>query len=207
MEINSPLKLENELRPIILLVLTLLGCVLGGCEGGYITFSTPYFPPAPCPIQKLLIDVNTFPGSDWEETGSRSERAAPERMGIERIGTSFSMTNGGVVQEVYRFEDKRGARRAYKDKNAPWFTPSDYETEWAMPHGMGNFAVNAEQYRVGCNDHKSGGFEQCQYVAQYGSYVIRFFAHMRTLTYKDFINLVKEIDHRATGCLERKPGS
>jgi hypothetical protein len=127
-------------------------------------------------------------------------------MGIERIGTSFSMTNNGALQDVYRFKDDRQAGKAYKDSAESWFTPADYETEWAIPQEMGNLAVNAEQYQVSCNDLKRGGFERCQYVAQYGPYVINFFAHMRTLSYEDFIELVKEIDQRVISCLGRKPG-
>jgi hypothetical protein len=182
----------------------MLGLVLSGCQGWYLEFSTPDIPPAPCPIQELLLDVSAFPGDDWEETGSRSERSAPVRMGIEKIGTAFSMTNNGALQAVYRIGYESEARRAYKDSAESWFTPAEHQTEFVTPQVMESLAVNADQYRVGCNDRKLGEREQCQYVAQYGPYVIRFKAHIRTLSYEDFTELVEEIDQRATSCLATK---
>jgi hypothetical protein len=152
-------------------------------------------------IFDLLLEASNFPGKEWEETGSRSEKAAPDRMGIERIGTSFSGPIGGVFQEVYRFESERQASRAYADSAESWFTPAEYETEWVTPEELDNLAVNADRYRAGCNYRKLGDFEHCQYVAQYRSYVIMFFAGMRALSYENFIELVKEVDHRATSCL------
>ena len=188
---------------LYLFPLLLVVCGLAGCGDWYIKFSTPDIPPAPCPIQDLLLDVSVFPGDDWQETGSRSERAAPVRMGIEKIGTSFSGPVEGAFHEAYRLESDRKASNAYKDSVESWFTPAEHETEWKTPIGLDNLAVNAEKYRVACNDLKSDGHEQCQYVAQYGPYVIRFFAGMRGLSYEDFIELVKEIDQRATNCLEQ----
>lgn len=202
MEINDFLKNNNLLRPMMFLVLFLLIISgLGGCGGWSIKFTTPVVPPAPCPIEDLLLDVSEFPGNDWEETGSRSVRGAPVMMGIGRIGTAFSTTNGGATQEVYRFEDERKARRALINDTASWFIPSAYETEWETPKELENLTITPREYRIGCNDNKHGGSEQCQYVAQYGPYVIVFFAHMRALTYGNFINLVNEIDQRATRCL------
>jgi hypothetical protein len=186
---------------LFLVLVFLLGWGLESCGGWYIKFSTPDVPPAPCPIQDLLLEASNFPGKEWEETGSRSEKAAPDRMGIERIGTSFSGPIGGVFQEVYRFESERQASRAYADSAESWFTPASQRTEWTIPQEIDHLAVNADRYRTGCNYRKLGGLEYCQYVAQYRTYVIRFFAGMRALSYKDFIELVNEVNHRATSCL------
>ena len=136
--------------------------------------------------------------------GSPSERDAPVRMGIERIGTGFSGPIRGVIQEIYRFEDEQMARRAYKDSAASWFTPSEHETDWATQPELDNLAVNADQFQTGCHNEKSGGVEQCQYVARYGPYILRLLGGMRSLSDEDFIKLVTEIDMRATNCLARK---
>jgi hypothetical protein len=184
-----------------MILVFLLDMSLGSCGGGYIKFTTPDVPPAPCPIQELLLDVSAFPGDNWEETGSRSEKAAPDRMGIEKIGTSFSGPIGGAFQEVYRFESERQASRAYTDSVQSWFTSATGRTEWTIPMELSNLVVNADKYRVGCNELKSGGYKQCQYVAQYSTYVIIFFAGMRAMSYDDFIELVEEIDQRAISSL------
>jgi hypothetical protein len=200
---NNPRKFSRPPRQMLSLVLLfLVACGLEGCGGWFIEFSTPDVPPAPCPIQELLLDVSNFPNEDWQETGSRSERSAPVRMGIEKIGTSFSDPNDGTLQQAYRFESEQQARSAYREEVESWFTPAEHEMEWATPQEMENLAVNADQYRVGCNDLKSGGREQCQYVAQYGPYILLLFGGMRSLSYDDFIGLVNEVDQRATNCLK-----
>ena len=205
MEINSHFKASQlPQRMLCIIILFLVALSSEGCEGWYIEFSTPVVHPAPCLINELLLDVSAFPGGSWQEMGSPSERDAPVRMGIERIGTNFSGPIGGVFQEIYRFEDEQMARRAYKDSAASWFTPSEHETDWATPPELDNLAVNADQVQAGCNDEKSGGVEQCQYVARYGPYILRLFGGMRGLSDEDFIKLVAEIDLRATNCLARK---
>jgi hypothetical protein len=149
----------------------------------------------------LLLDVSSFPNEGWKETGSRSEKAASVQMGIERIGTGFSGPSGGVFQEIYRFKNVQDARRLYKDSVKSWFTPAETRTEWETSQELSNLVIAADRYQVGCNDLKTGDFEQCQYVAQYGPYVIRLFAGMRSLSYEKFVELVNEIDQRATSCL------
>ena len=203
METNTPLKIDDPTRSMLFSILVFLLCWgMGSCGGAYIKFSTPDVPLAPCPIQELLLDVSVLPGEDWKETGSRSERAATVRMGIERIGTGFSRSNGGVFQEAYRFETENRARSAYKNTVESLFTSSEYRTEWITPQELENLAVNADQYRTGCNDRKLGGLEECQYVSQYGPYLIMFFADMRGLSYENLIEFVKGIDQRTTNCIK-----
>lgn len=173
---------------------------LASC-GGHIEFGTPVIHLAPCPIDNLLLNEIDFPGNDWEETGSRSEKSAPVRMGIEKIGTSFSNNTEGAIEDVYRFESERQAKSAYMEEVESWFTPTNYQSEWTIPQELDNLAINAAQYRVGCNDLKSGGRLQCQYVSRYGPYIIRFLGGMRALTHEDFIGLINGIDQRATSCL------
>lgn len=173
---------------------------LAGC-GGHIEFGTPVIHPAPCPIQELLLEESDLPDDTWQEIGSPSEKDAPVRMGIEKIGTMISGPLDFTLQQVYRFESDRRAKRAYRDEIESWFTPSEHETKYMIPTEMSNLDVNADQYRVGCYDLKSGGSEQCQYVAQKGPYIIRFIAGMRALTYEDFLVLINDLDQRAISCL------
>lgn len=137
--------------------------------------------------------------------GFTSERDAPVRIGIERIGTSFPGPFDFTLQQVYRFEVDRQTKNAYREEAESWFTtPTEHETDWTTPPELDNLAVNADQVRAGCHDEKSGGVEQCQYVARYGPYILRLLGGMRSLSDEDFTNLVAEIDSRATNCLARK---
>jgi hypothetical protein len=191
----------RQILSLVLIIILSIG--LGGCERWYLEFSTPEIHPAPCPIQDLLLDASTFPDGEWLESGSRSEKEAPSRMGIERIGTGFSSKVDGVVQDVYRFEDELKARKAYNSSVDSWFTPGEYETEWINPSVLDNLVIGADHYREGCNNSKPSGLESCQYVAQYGPYVIKLYAGMRALSYEEFNSLVTEIDKRAISCLSR----
>ena len=188
-------------RMLCLIILFLLTLSSEGCGGWYVKFSTPVIHPAPCPIQELLLDVSVLPGNNWQETGSRSEGSAPVRMGIEKIGTSFSGPTDSVLQGVYRFEGESQARSAYRELVESWFTTSEHDTKWATPDTLANLVVNADRYRVGCNELQSGGLEHCQYVAQYGPYVIRLLLGTSALSYDDFIGLVNEVDQQATNCI------
>jgi hypothetical protein len=188
-------------RLLCLVVIIFVAFGAGGCGGWYIKFSTPV--PAPCPIDELLLDVSVFPGN-WQETGSRSERSAPVRMGIEKIGTSFSDPKDGTLQEAYRFENERQAQIAYRKEVGSWFTTSSHETNWTTPQELDNLTVNTDQFRVGCHNIISGSREQCQFVARYGPYILRLLGGMRALSYNDFIRLVNEVDRQAINCLRSK---
>lgn len=199
---NRPKVNRLSRRVLCLIVLCLVAFSSEGCEGWYIEFSTPVIHPASCPIEELLLDVSAFPSGSWQEMGPPSERNAPVRIGIERIGTSFSDPSDFTLQQVYRFEGDRKAKSAYREEVESWFIASSHETEWIKPPELDNLVVNTDQFRAGCHDEKSGGREQCQYVAQYGPYILRLLGGMRSLSYEDFIKLVKDIDQRAINCIK-----
>ena len=205
MDINNHSKASHPpQRMLCIIILFLVALSSEGCEGWYIEFSTPVVHPTPCLINELLLDVSAFPGGSWQEMGSPSERDAPVRMGVEPIGISFSGPFDFTLQQVYRFEGDRQAKNAYSEEAESWFTPSEHETDWGTPPELDNLAVNADQVRIGCHDEISGSDEQCQYVAQYGPYILRLLGGMRSLSDEDFIKLVAEIDSRATNCLAQK---
>jgi hypothetical protein len=202
LETNNRQKANKTPDLVVFLILVfLLGVGLVGCGGWSLEFDTPNVPPAPCRIEELLIDVSDLPGDTWQEIGSPSDRDAPVRMGVEKTGTMFSGTFDFILQQVYRFESDRQANNAYEEEVGVWFKPSTHHTEYAKPQELDNLVVNTDQYQVGCNDLKSGGREQCQFVASYGAYIIRLLGGMRDLSYEDVIELVNEIDQRATSCL------
>jgi hypothetical protein len=194
---------HKMIKNILLITVVILASGLyAGCSFTVISFRA--LPDPPCPIESLLLDVSLFPGEGWEETGSRTERGAPSRLGIERIGTSFSTpTKGGANQDVYRFWDAREARKGYRELVNSWFSPQAGYSEWATPPDLANLLTHANQDQLACSVYVSGQVEWCQYIAQYQPYVIKLSADMLAISHEDFIELVKEIDRRATSCLEQ----
>ena len=191
---------HKMIRNVLLVVIILASGLYTGCSFTVISFRTP--PDPPCPIDSLLLDVSFFTGEGWEETGSRTERGAPSRLGIERIGTSFSTpTKGGANQDIYRFWDSRGARKGYRELVNSWFSPQVGYSEWSTPPDLANLFTDANQYHIACSLYQSSQVEWCQYIAQYEPYVIKLSADMLALSHEDFTELVREIDRRATNCL------
>lgn len=194
---------QRLIKNILLIVAMIL--VFGlhtGCSFTIFSFSVP--PDPPCPIKNLLLEVSFFPGTDWEETGLRTARGAPSTLGIGRIGTTFSTpTKGGAIQHIYRFWDSKEAGKGYEELTKTWVSPEDGYTEWMTPSELINLPINADQSLLACHVHITSQVERCQYIAQYESYVVEFRADLIALSYKDFIELVREIDRRATSCLRQ----
>ena len=66
-----------------------------------------------CDLSNLLINNNSLPSDDWFETGSRTLRGAPIRMGAGRVGTSFAHPTGGVtLNGIYYFKKVDDAENA-----------------------------------------------------------------------------------------------
>ena len=89
---------------IFIIEVVLLVALVTGCSARVETKA--------CKMDTLLINLSAFPGTTWEEIGSRGTRDAPSRIGIERAGTSFStQTQGVAVHVIYRFYDEQEGRR------------------------------------------------------------------------------------------------
>jgi hypothetical protein len=148
------------------------------------------------------LEVQSFPGKEWEETGLRSSRGAPSSLVIEHIGTTFSTpTQGGVIHHIYRFWDSKEASQGCEELTNTWFSPVEGYTEWVTPSELVNLSMNADQLLLECHTRVKNQVERCQYTAQYESYVVEFRADMLALDYDDFIELVDEIDQRMASCL------
>ena len=161
-------------------------------------------PPAPCPIEGLLIEVTDLPPAyEWLETGSRSSRGAPLRMGVERIGTVFSGYElfDGVSHEIYRFKNKGSASRNYADIEEIDFSVLHYSKEWELPDELSQIQLAADRHTIGCNLYTDSGAEECQFLAQYGPYLVRFSIRLHGLKFGDVIPIIEEIDRRTVKCL------
>jgi hypothetical protein len=75
-----------------------LGLTTQAC--GITFFPTP-IPEGPCSIDTLLIEESILPEGVFTETGSRSIKDAPARVGIERTGTSFSSPDRGELISMF----------------------------------------------------------------------------------------------------------
>lgn len=189
-------------KKIILGSLSLLFILSAGCG---ISLNPP--PKGSCPIDSLLIDNTSLPGTIFQETGSRSANSAPARVGIEKIGTSFSSYDkGGIVQDVYRFSSFKDAQKEYDEVSKYYFSKQKNSTLWKPPEDLNDLKLHADAFKIACSTltDVEPNVEVCQFTAQYGIYETYFSVDMITLDYNDLSRLVGEIDHKMSLCLDRK---
>jgi len=160
----------------------------------------PIMPP-PCPIEELMIDISLFP-ADWSQNSLPSERNAPVRWGVDKLGVSFSTQEyGGAIHDVYRGRNLNDAKKGYLNLSESWFQLREDEGEWYIPSDFNYESTVADQYRFGCSIHKPSGFQTCQLSAQYNVYVTRFYTGMSPMmTYKDLEHILRAIDSKMAKC-------
>jgi hypothetical protein len=184
--------------PYITLSLLLSGCCL---------LSVPPLPEAPCSIETLLVPKDVVPMAElsdgfrdgFYETGTRSSYDPPSKIGIEKIGTSFSSEDsGGLVHDIYRFSTQKEAqdeieqiiKYEFEDKNeVHWFTPSI------------NPQINADKYKLACFDLRVKGV-RCRLVTQYKVYFSDLDIDLIVLNYDDLKSIIEDLDYRMVSCLK-----
>jgi hypothetical protein len=154
---------------------------------------------AACKADNLLLDISAFPTNIWEEIGSRDRRDAPSRLGLERAGTSFStQTQGGAVQDFYRFATIDDAEKNYEQLQPDWFNLAPKGSVFISPNELQSIQLGADKYRLGCSQTV---IETCRLVALYQTYVVEFKVDMPSLTYSDLVRLLQEIDQKMMSCV------
>ena len=126
-------------------------------------------------------------------------------LGVEKIGTTFSTpARGGAIQHVYRTFDMRAAASGYEDLLSHFSVRSE-ETEWTLPEALDYHGKMVDQFRLGCSTWLPSDVESCQFLGQYGVYLVRFHTDMSPdmMTYKDLGRILQDIDRRMAGCLAR----
>jgi hypothetical protein len=182
--------------------LLLMGALLSGCG---ITVSQ--YAEGPWPIETLLIDKSSLPANIFYVPGSKSEKAASSRVGMERIGTIFESNNGGgVVQDVYRFSNVRDAQNEHNDVSKYYFSNQENRTIWEQPEDLKYLKINADAFKIACSTiiDINPNVEVCQYVAQYDSYMTYLSADMVALNHNDFSRLISAIDQKMSLCFDGK---
>jgi hypothetical protein len=197
--------MRNALLPrfgldFLLVTMALLTSLSGCC--GVILCVPP--PTAPCEIETLLIDESVFP-EGWEQLGLPRSKRATVSFGVEKSGIGFSTPTRGVAgHDVYRAVSARAAAAGYRDFMSD-FLVREGETEWTLPAEISYRSQVADQFRLGCSTHIAGGVQCCQFIGQYGVYLVRFHTYMSPdmMTYEDLEYILQDIDQRMAGCLDR----
>ena len=161
-------------------------------------------PAAPCEIETLLVDESIFP-EGWKEQGPPRSKEATASLGVEKIGTGFSTrTRGVAIQDVYRAYDTRAAVTGYKDLMS-FFSVREDETEWVLPIELTYRSQVADQFRLGCSTHRPSGVQRCQFIGQYGVYLVKFHTYMSSdlMTYEHLEHILQDIDQRMAECLDK----
>lgn len=181
---------------IIILVISLSGCC----------FICAPPPEAPCRIDELLLTESDLPGNDLFVSETPGIGGAPLRLGVERIGVTFSAPEifDGAHHQIYRMVDEEAALKAYQDVEERDFLTEDYLEEWTLVPELARIKTSASEQRMGCNFLKFTQAEDCRLVAQYGPYLVRFNIRLHGLDVSDVVTLIEEIDSRMTECLSPK---
>ncbi len=160
------------------------------------------------PIDQLLIDESPFPTGwvatepSWEHP-PRAPWSGPTRM-VEYIDRGFYTRSGGGAaagMEIRQFDSSRAAAKEYEQRVAVTFRIRDreYDTPWEIPSGLSFESSVADQYRYGCATVGYYPRVECEYVAQYGVYVVSFTIHIydtNAITYTDLLRVFQAIDER-----------
>lgn len=183
-------------RPTVSMVLavllsSLLALAFAGC--GREGFS--------CTLDSLLLQTASLPGDGWQEVGSRDERAAPSRLGIERIGTSFvARDGGGVLHIIYRFADEDEAVSEYPELSENWFLLMPEGTV-CRPHPvLAASAPSTSEATTGCCTAPDG-HERCLLVARYGPDVVEFAADMTSVDIDQLAGIFEKLDAKMAECV------
>jgi hypothetical protein len=155
-----------------------------------------------CSIEDLLITVSDLPGDQWYESGSRSYRDAPSRLGIERIGTGFTTDTGGASENVYRFKNATAANEGYFELSSKWERLVSDGTYWYTLDLPSDITIEADNYRLECSVTGANKVRKCWFIAQYDTTVIEFKSYMIGIDDNDFFNIIKNIDSKAINCQE-----
>ena len=181
-------------RWLFIMVIGLMGSALS-C-GVTISNATP--PPAPCPIESLLVDESVVP-DEWYFSMYGDPTS---RFGVEFEKVHFNSQYGGGTQNVYREWTEREAQRGYRSLVKSWFSPQGELTEWVLPSELSYHGLIADQMQLGCATDIFAKTQRCQFIAQYGVYVVWFQASMsEVMTYSDFEVVLRDIDRRMAECL------
>lgn len=141
----------------LLINIGLVGITLG-C-GGFCN-ATP--PPAPCPIEALLLDESVVP-NEWYFSTSGDPAT---RFGVEFESVGFTSQYGGGIYDVYRERSLRKAQDSYRGLAKSYFDPRAKLTEWELPPEIMYQSLIADQAQLGCATDIFSKVQRCQFVAQ-----------------------------------------
>lgn len=151
-----------------------------------------------------MIDGALFP-KGWSQAGSPSQRGAPVRWGVDKLGVSFVTQENGVANQfVHQGRNPEHTEEGYLDLVTSWFDSREDATDWYIPPEFNYKSTIADRYRFGCRTYKPSGVESCQLVGQYGVYITRFHTFISPImTYNDLECIFQAIDNKMAQCIDK----
>ena len=136
-------------------------------------------------IEQLLIDKTAFPvGWTAEKPDTDFPPLAPCTTGRDEVeyATREYYSNppsgfvGGALIRLQRFKSSSRAANYYRTEVSNEFRDSEWNTPWIIPGSLKFESSTANQFRYGCSLEGSPELAKpvCNYVAQYGVYVVDF---------------------------------
>ena len=157
-------------------------------------------PEGPCLIQTLLISDTILPAGVFYETGSRSEYDPPAKIGIEKIGTSFSSEDaGGIIHNIYRFNSDTEAQDEI-EQIVKYEFENTSNTEWFSPPIA--LDINADKFGLACRQLSQHGV-RCRFAAKYKVYISDFLVNLMALHYDDLKSIIEHLDNSMLSCIRQ----
>jgi hypothetical protein len=153
------------------------------------------------PIEKLLIDISTFP-KGWSTSAAGPSPIPRAPLGgttsVESIELDFYAPGGGAFERIRRFKAPRGASNEFTRQKRLIFRADEWYPPWQVPEELGFESLSADRFHYACSQEKVRSWSRCAYIAQYGTYFVHFDVDMLPgyMGYADLENILQAIDER-----------
>jgi len=159
----------------------------------------PQYPP----IEELLIDISVFPEGWIEDVeGPGPDPSAPWGgiRSVERTTLFFHSPTAGAQENIERYKSNSMARDEFARRLRIVFQDHPDYGPYRAPDELSYTSLIAEQYFFACvyADNYPFPFYGCQYLTQYGPYVVYFHAgwNLDEMDPQEFENILKAIDKK-----------
>ena len=153
------------------------------------------------PIKDLLIDLSAFPdGWSGDTNGPGPMARAPlwGKKSVESIEIFFYVYGSGAYEGIQRFLDTQSAAEEFSRQLGIVFIETEFDTPWVIPDELNFESFSASRSYYACSQSEGIPWQECAYIAQYGTYFVHFNTGMVPgyMSLDDFERVLQAIDDK-----------